>query len=375
MVSATHENLHCQSCNTATRDQGPELALLSSGSSSTFQDTVSANLPCVRGAFAKKGISQKASTLLLRAWRDGTQKQYKTYLAKWQQYCHSTGHDPFSAPVSVGINFLADLADSVGYSAVNTARSAISSIIVMPDGSTFGKHPLVKRLLKGVFEAKPSLPRYGKMWDLNVLLSHLRQLPDYESISLRQLSGKLAALLAVLTGQRCQTIHALAVGNTDMHLEGEKCTFFIRELLKHSRPGTHLKPILLKGFPGDRKLCVLKCLKAYLVATANLRHDTTALFISSQKPHRPVSKDTVSRWIRGMLIDAGIDTTVYGTHSTRAASTSAAARQGLPADVILESAGWCSNNTFEKFYNLQLENKKSNFGESLLDEFVSQQPE
>ena len=245
----------------------------------------------------------------------------------------------------------------------------------MPDGSTFGKHPLVKRLLKGVFEAKPSLPRYGKMWDLNVLLSHLRQLPDYESISLRQLSGKLASLLAVLTGQRCQTIHALAVGNTDMHLEGEKCTFFVRELLKHSRPGTHLKPISLKGFPRDRKLCVLTCLKAYLVATATLRHDTTALFISSQKPHRPVSKDTVSRWIRGMLTDAGIDTTVYGTHSTRAASTSAAARQGLPADVILESAGWCSNNTFEKFYNLQLENKKSNFGESLLDEFVSQQPE
>ena len=165
----------------------------------------------------------------------------------------------------------------------------------MPDGSTFGKHPLVKRLLKGVFEAKPSLPRYGKMWDLNVLLSHLRQLPDYESISLRQLSGKLASLLAVLTGQRCQTIHALAVGNTDMHLEGEKCTFFVRELLKHSRPGTHLKPISLKGFPEDRKLCLLTCLKAYLVATANLR---------SQKPHRPVSKDTVSRWIRGMLTDA-----------------------------------------------------------------------
>ena len=309
---------------------------------------------------------------MLRAWRDGTQKQYKTYLEKWQLYCHSTGHDPLSAPVNIGINFLAELADSVGYSAVNTARSAISSLIITQNGSTFGKHPLVKRLLKGVFEAKPSLPKYGKIWDLNTLLSYLQQLPDYDRISLRQLSGKLASLLAVLTGQRCQTIHALAVGEADMHLQDDKCIFFVRQLLKHSRPGTHLKPITLRGFPEDPKLCALTCLRAYLAVTATLRHGTKALFISSQKPHRAVSKDTVSRWIRDTLTAAGIDTTVYGAHSTRAASTSAAARHGLPADVILESAGWSSDNTFQKFYNLQLENNTPNFGGSLLEDFVSQ---
>ncbi len=29
----------------------------------------------------------------------------------------------------------------------------------------------------------------------------------------------------VISGQRCQTIHALSIGEADTHLEGEKCTF------------------------------------------------------------------------------------------------------------------------------------------------------
>jgi hypothetical protein len=116
-----------------------------------------------------------------------------------------------------------------------------------------------------------------------------------------------------------------------MHLEGEKCTFFVRQLLKHTRPGTHLKPVVLKGFPTDSKLCVLVCLQAYLAATAPVRQNRTVLFLSSQKPHLPVSKDTVSMWIKDMLAAAGIDTRIYGTHSMRAVSTSAAVQQGLPS--------------------------------------------
>ena len=209
------------------------------------------------------------------------------------------------------------------------------------------------------------------MWDLNVLLTHLQSLPDYDKISIKQLSGKLVCLMAVLTGQRAQTIHALSIKEADMKLEEDKCTFLVPQLLKHSKPGTHLKPIIFKKFTADPKLCVLECLKTYLGATAHKRKDTTALFISSQKPHKAVSKDTISRWIKDALTAAGIDTTIYGSHSTRAAATSAAARQGLPVDVILDSAGWCSNRTFDKFYNLQLENKNPNFGETILDNFKS----
>ena len=49
--------------------------------------------------------------------------------------------------------------------------------------------------------------------------------------------------------------------------------------------------------------------------------------------------------------DAGIDTGKFTAHSTRAASTSAAAQAGTLIEVIMESAGWSNCGTFAKFYH------------------------
>ena len=49
--------------------------------------------------------------------------------------------------------------------------------------------------------------------------------------------------------------------------------------------------------------------------------------------------------------DAGIDTMVFKPHSTRGASTSAAKPLNVPIQVIMNTAGWCSDSTFAKFYD------------------------
>ena len=46
------------------------------------------------------------------------------------------------------------------------------------------------------------------------------------------------------------------------------------------------------------------------------------LLISFRKPHRAVSKDTVARWVKSTLANAGINVASFATHSTQAASTS-----------------------------------------------------
>ena len=46
-----------------------------------------------------------------------------------------------------------------GYSVINTARSALSTIINV-DNLSIGKHSLVKKFVRGVYNIKPSLPRY-----------------------------------------------------------------------------------------------------------------------------------------------------------------------------------------------------------------------
>jgi hypothetical protein len=46
---------------------------------------------------------------------------------------------------------------------------------------------------------------------------------------------------------------------------------------------------------------------------------------------------------------AGINTKIYGAHSTRAASKSAAHKKNINANRILSAAGWSNETTFSKF--------------------------
>ena len=260
---------------------------------------------------------------------------------------------------------MAELFDSgVGYSAINTARSAISTILEV-NNSTFGMHPMAKRFLKGVFQQKPSLPRYDVVWDVNQVLNRLRCYPPIECISLKELTLKVVMLLALLTGQRTQTIHCLDINH--MVITDTKCTFYLIRLLKQSRPGKHPKQIELEAFDEEHSLCIIRHLKAYIQKTSVHRKDSSKsqLLLSFQKPFKPVSKDTISRWIKIVLKDAGIDITQFTAHSTRAASTSAAANAGAPVESILQSAGWSQCGTFAKFYHKPV-NVTCNLGSVLL---------
>jgi hypothetical protein len=103
-----------------------------------------------------------------------------------------------------------------------------------------GNHSLVKRFLRGVFNIKPSLPRYVNTWDVNIVLNFLKNMNSFDVISLRELSYKLVTLIALCTGQRCQTLSVLKL--SDMNIINGIVYFRVSELLKQSRPGVRLKP-------------------------------------------------------------------------------------------------------------------------------------
>ena len=46
------------------------------------------------------------------------------------------------------------------------------------------------------------------------------------------------------------------------------------------------------------------------------------------KPHKPVSSSTLGRWIKTVMTDSGIDTSLFKPHSVRGASTSALYQRG-----------------------------------------------
>ena len=91
--------------------------------------------------------------------------------------------------------------------------------------------------------------------------------------------------------------------------------------------------------PHDKSLCVYSYLTEYLKRTQPLRGKETQLFLSFTRPHKAISKETLSRWIRTVMSSAGIDVASFKPHSTRSASTSKAKAACIPMDEILRTAG------------------------------------
>ena len=85
----------------------------------------------------------------------------------------------------------------LGYGAVNTARSALSSIITLNDGrkGNLGNILYSLLLLKGIYELRPALPKYSRIWDVNIVLNFLKTLDFASELSLKDLSLKLTMLL------------------------------------------------------------------------------------------------------------------------------------------------------------------------------------
>lgn len=91
------------------------------------------------------------------------------------------------------------------YSALYTARSSLCALGISCDGFVIGMHPLVIRFLKGVFNLRPSKPRYSKIWDVSCVFNVLRKLSPCKYLSLKDLSLNLCMLNALTTTARCQS--------------------------------------------------------------------------------------------------------------------------------------------------------------------------
>jgi len=115
--------------------------------------------------------------------------------------------------------------------------------------------------------------------------------------------------------------------------------------------------LVFRAFPADRRLCVFRYLSQYLARTVKSRKIFTSLFLTYQKPIHPASRETLSRWAKLGLKEAGIDVTQFSSHSYRGASVSAAQTGGASLDEILQTAGWSNTSTFATFYNRPLLNR------------------
>ena len=303
--------------------------------------------------------------MILSSWRDTTKKQYTSYIQRWILFCTKHSLNVSSTDVLHVLDFLTMLFhEGLAYSALNTARSALSSFLGVNDTEPVGSHSLVVRFMKGVARTRPALPRYHCIWDVNVVLDMFRMQPLVEFLSLYDLTLRTVTLLALVSAQRCQTLHMLDLDY--IVASDDSYSFTVHGDFKQSRLGHNVLHVNLPAYAQDCRLCIVHTLSVYIERTKTLR-SSPKLFVSTLKPHGPVSKDTISRWVKASLVIAGIDTAVFKPHSTRAASTSAAQRKGVSLPEIINVAGWSNATTFAKFYNKPLQTDSSNnFAEAIL---------
>ena len=230
-----------------------------------------------------RGVSAEAEELIFSAWRGSTNKNYDSAWKKWESWCSDRNVNPISASIESVLSFLASqFHKGHQYRSLNIYRSAISSAHPRIDGFEIGKHPLVTRLMKGVFNKRPPLPKYSTTWSVGTVLTYSGSLGNNSDMSLKDLSHKLATLLALVTAGRSSDLVLLSVNHFTSTLEGLK--FTLSGLSKQSRPNhmrpNHMRPpIRIQKYGEDSLLCPVECFMAYVARTNQFRsRDSQGLF-------------------------------------------------------------------------------------------------
>ena len=136
----------------------------------------------VSGKAFVTGLFWKVTELLLQSWRSNTHSAYNSAWSKWCGWCCGRHINPLSASLGNILDILVDQFDlGLQYRSLNTLRSAISNSYSLIDSVNVESYPIVSRLLKGKFNARPPAPRYSGSWDVAIVVEYF--LPFRKSLN------------------------------------------------------------------------------------------------------------------------------------------------------------------------------------------------
>jgi site-specific recombinase XerD len=285
---------------------------------------------------------------MLSSLSKNTILQYNVTLKLWWKFCTRLDKDVFDNSISLVLTFLTDqFNQGASYGSINSHRSALSLFL----GNNIGKDEQIKRLLKGVYKMRPSFPKYTHTWDPKIVLDHIAEWYPNTTISLEKITKKLVVLLALCTAHRVQTISLIKIHNIHLCPNGVK--IIISDIIKTSAAGREQPILFLPYFEEKTNICAATVLRDYLSITSDKRPlNSERLLITVKRPHRDATAQSISRWIKQVLAESGVDVATFSAHSTRHAATSTAASAGVNVDLIRKTAGWSSTSqTFARFYN------------------------
>ena len=245
---------------------------------------------------------------------------------------------------------------------INSARSAISFFLL--GDSSIAEDASIKRLFRSFYLQRPQRAKYANYWPVSKLLELLKTWHPLKDLDIKRLTLKTISLIALSSSNRSQSLH---LARTDKIRVAENCLdFVIDQRIKTTK--RLLKPTYVKCVNTDiEELNVMLCVKEYMERTKVYRIDDSynQLFLSF-KSFKPVTKQSLARWLKETLKLAGINTELFTAHSYRGAGLSSAFSKGATLQQIVEAGNWASAETFKRFYNAPI--KASDIGNLILEE-------
>lgn len=170
---------------------------------------------------------------------------------------------------------------------------------------------------------RPARPKYSETWNTNIVLNYIEKVTDLDKLKLKEISQITATLLILITAHTVQTLALIKTENIVESTDGIRIK--IPDLIKTSGPGVNQPLLSIPFFKERKKICVASIILYYLDRAKKMREKSDKLFITTIKPHRPATTQTVTHWIKGLLNKAGVDTKVFTAYSAKHAAVSKSA--------------------------------------------------
>ena len=117
MVPQSNEIIGERTTSSPQKRSASPTAIQQDSSSSTGRQTNPCGMSVIRESLQSKGIPPHTVNIIMSSWRESSQRQYGTYLQKWQNFCSPQSVDSISTSMSHVLEFFTEFYDNnCGYS-------------------------------------------------------------------------------------------------------------------------------------------------------------------------------------------------------------------------------------------------------------------
>lgn len=294
-----------------------------------------------------QSLPAQSRELLESSWRKSTMKTYTSAWIRWKQWalCNNCKIDnPEPHQIANYINYL-HYKVKLAAKTIAVHKSVVTTFANPERSEELCNHPIVKRMMKAVFAARPPVKRPGT-WNVSDLINYLKSYPIDDN-NLFQVSRHVAALLLLASGRRIHDLTLLDISPEALEFHDNHVILWPKfgsktDNSKFRQSGWQLNYI------DDERLNLVSWIRK-LISVSRLRRDNLPnLFITTRGKLKGASRCIIAGWIRTLFKDAKISGT---PGSCRAAVNSDNwINRNIDLDEVIKRGNWRSKDTFLKYY-------------------------